>query len=106
MPFLEKAQAFEQFRKWGRNSSHFVWFLADLKFFRTSNDWIFGFAQRGDVTLLALEPLICHGDEAVLGFDQAWREFSEAVQPKISIFISIYSSFAEILSAKGFQNVK
>ncbi|MGK5082175.1 phosphatidylglycerol lysyltransferase domain-containing protein [Bdellovibrionota bacterium FG-1] len=111
MPFIESSPAYERFRKEGRNSSHFVWFLAKLRFFESSDGWIFGFTQIGSVTLLALEPLLPasateYGPETATAFKKAWTEFCATVRPKISAFAAVYRPFCQILEQEGFQWIK
>lgn len=103
MPLIDQDEAYASYRKLGANSSHFVWFLADLKFFRTRESYIFGFIQIGDVTLFALEPLI---PENTPSFGDAWREFTEEMKPKVSAFVSVYKPFLAELTACGFQNIR
>ncbi|MGZ6338721.1 MAG: phosphatidylglycerol lysyltransferase domain-containing protein, partial [Bdellovibrionota bacterium] len=106
MPHINQETAYEKFRALGRNSSHFVWFLTPLQFFEASNGWVFGYLKRGAVTLFALEPLIpIPGNEAA-EFTLAWAEVEEALQPKISFFVSVYDQFLQILQERGFQSLQ
>src|SRR4051794_22167796 len=100
---IEKSQVLDQFKKWGRNPSHFVWFLAGLQFAEASNGWIFAFTQIKGVTLLALEPLVPAEEFDEASFTQAWTEFLQFVHPQICAFAAIYEPFAKILSKHGFQ---
>ena len=111
MPFLSQAEAFEKFKLYGRNSSHFVCHLAGLKFYESQNGWVFGYCQMGDVTLLALEPLIPgapkeYSDEDKQAFNVAWKEFLAETKSKIAVFVSVYSPFNELLKSFGFQSIK
>lgn len=111
MGFLQKHEALERLRKEATNSSHFVWLLADLRYYQCENSWLFGFTQIRDVTLIALEPVIPgaptqYVHEHKAAFDAAWAEFSKAVNPKISAFVSVYDPFLEILRPAGFNSVK
>ena len=111
MPLISAPEAYAVFRKYGRNSSHFVWFLAKLEFFRASNDWVFGFRRCGGDFLIALEPLIpgapmdyepAHG--AALA--AAWAEFVAELRPETAAFVSVYAPFAELLRTQGFDTTK
>ena len=111
MPFLTKQEVYDRFKMLSRNSSHFVWLLADLRYFETSLGWVFGFSVHGDVTLFALEPLIPgapteYNDKHQNDFNEAWKELSQAIEIKIAAFVSIYGSFLKILRTHGFQTVK
>src|SRR5437868_500754 len=97
MPFVTRSEAFAHFLCHGRNSSHFVWFLADLQFFQTSNHCIFGFKTRGKVTLIALEPLMPEVSPAA--FTLAWSEFTQAIHPEIAAFVAVYGPFVPLLEA-------
>lgn len=112
MPLIEKPKAFERFKKDAANSSHFVWFLDELQFFESSEDhWIFGFRTIGNVTLVALEPLIPaapqeYGLEHEQAFERAWKEFSDTVPFQICAFVAVYDGFQKILAQQGFQTLK
>lgn len=110
MPFIQKEEAFAAFLKHGRNSSHFVWFLANLKFYRTKNDWIFGIVEKDGITLFALEPLIPDESSArgenIAAFIAAWNEIEAELKPKISFFISVYEPFLRYLQQLEFQSLK
>lgn len=103
MAHISADQAFEKFRALGRNSSHFVWFLTQLSYFETSQGWVFGYLQRGPVTLFALEPLIPAPERGAAEFPAAWAELEAAIQPRISFFISVYDEFLAWLKPVGFQ---
>jgi hypothetical protein len=103
MAHLPTEIAFERFRALGRNSSHFVWFLTKMQYFETSQGWVFGYLQRGTVTLFALEPLMPDPARAAAEFPAAWAEVVEGIQPKISFFISVYDGFLQALKNEGFQ---
>lgn len=110
MALISKTDAFLKFQKYGRNSSHFVWFLADLKFFECKNGWVFAYLQRKKVTLIALEPLIPFSgtlpqiDEHE--FLRAWNDFIEEIKPAISFFVSVYDPFLAVLKKHGFQSIQ
>ena len=111
MPLIEEKSAFTRYLKDGRNSSHFVWFLAGLKYFQSSNQWIFGYKQVGDVTLFALEPLIPGAPtEYTLEHEQqflaAWGELCAELDPKVCCFTAVYEPFLQLLHKGGFQSVK
>lgn len=107
MGFISTEQAFQRFTTAGSNSSHFVWFLANLRFFETSNGWIFGFREVGEVFLFAFEPLEPRTPEAsppsAAAFRSAWSEILRELRPKISLFVSVYEPFMEVLRAENFQ---
>ncbi|MBC7385532.1 MAG: DUF2156 domain-containing protein [Cryobacterium sp.] len=103
MPMIGREEAYSKFKRLGFNSSHFVWFLADLKFFETSKGYVFGFAVVGDVTLFALEPL---APDPIASFSEAWDEVCREISPKISAFISVYDPFLTDLKPHGFRSVK
>lgn len=112
MPLIEKDEVAIAFRRFARNSSHFVWLIApELRFFRASNGWIFAFEKRGEVTLLPLEPLIPlpHTEstaDLMQGFSPAWDEFSRELKVGIAAFVSVYAPFRKILEANGFRSLK
>ena len=92
MPHIDQQTAYAKFQQFGRNSSHFVWFLCDMKYFETSQGWIFGYVQKGSVTVFALEPLIPSSDAAIVAdeYHRAWREFDEEVKTKIVLYVSVF----------------
>jgi hypothetical protein len=100
---ISSDQAFESFQKLATNSSHIVWFLADLRFFQSREGWIFGFTERKGVVLLALEPLAPRFGEAE--FPEAWKEFIAEIKPRVTLFVSIYAPFTKILEKSGFQTL-
>ena len=111
MPQINTLETFQHFKKKGRNSSHFVWHLAELKFYQTSENWIFGYQQIGNVTLLPLEPLIpgspsIYTLEHVIEFQKAWKEFSAFTKSKINVFISVYTPFIQLLEPLKFRSIK
>ena len=111
MAFLERAQLLERFRKDGTNSSHFVWLLAGLKYYETANHWVFGYQTVGEVTLLALEPLIpgaprVYAPQHQEQFAAAWAEFSAAARVRIAAFVAVYEPFLALLKNAGFCCVK
>ncbi len=111
MPFVNRERVLERFRTDGRNSSHFVWLLAQLQYFECTNGWLFAFQRVGEVTLLALEPLIAgapgvYTDEHVAEFKVAWQEFTVGASVKISAFVSVYEPFARLIAAAGFSTIK
>ena len=111
MPPIEKSQVLERLRNDARNSSHFVWLLADLKFFETSNHWVFAYTTKGDVTLFTLEPLIpgapANYDQTHFAeFKTAWEEVMQSLRPKVCAFVAIYSQFATLLKSAGFISTK
>jgi len=104
-------EVIERLRHDARNSSHSVWPMAGLSFFRTSNEWVFGFTQRVGVTLLALEPLIpgapvTYTSEHAEAFRTAWAEFQAEVKPRITAFVAVYSDFLPFLTHEGFESLK
>ncbi len=103
MPQISREEAYPKFMRLGFNSSHFVWFLADLKFFETTNGYVFAYTQVGDVTLFALEPLIPEGNPPLAA---AWGEVCAAISPTISAFVSVYKPFVQELTRLGFQNIR
>lgn len=107
MAFLTKDQAFHRFTRSGRNSSHFVWFLAGLRFYETATGWVFGYLEQGNVFLFAFEPLWpeTFGDATPSGaeFRAAWEEIRRELRPKISLFVSVYQPFMEVLRGEAFQ---
>ena len=109
MSLISKEEAYLRFAKFGRNSSHFVWFLTDLKFFETSNGWVFGFHTSGKVTVFALEPLIPKTEGVPYNdaheFEIAWGEVQSGLKPKISMFVSVYDDFFKVLRSKKFQGL-
>jgi hypothetical protein len=111
MAFLEKNQVLNRFRSEATNSSHFVWLLAEMKYYECENGWIFAFTQIGDVTLFALEPLIPgspveYGPEHVDAFQKAWAEFTQIVEVKISAFVAVYDPFNKLLKQSGYNSIK
>ena len=117
MPIIESAEAFERYRSWARNSSHFVWFLANLRFFKAhsgenAEEWIFAYTRIGRVTLLALEPLSAQKaapeDPRAFGasFALAWKQFCDEVKPEICAFVGIYTPFSTLLRGQGFQTLQ
>lgn len=106
MGFLTKQDTYERFKRLGRNSSHFVWLLAELRYFEATNGVVFAFTEVGDVTLLALEPLFPEGTDPGAVFDAGWAEFVQAANPKITAFVGVYDSFLPILKRHGFQSLR
>jgi hypothetical protein len=103
MPLIDREVAYWKFKQLGFNSSHFVWFLAELDFFETRDGFVFAFKKIGEVTLFALEPLIPDGSPS---FPEAWREVLQELSPRISAFVSVYPPFLEQLTSVGFQNIR
>jgi membrane associated rhomboid family serine protease len=109
---LTPAEAYAQFKKWGRNSSHFVWSLDhELRYFQASNEWVFAYSKIGKVTLIALEPLIPgapieYSPTHHAAFELAWKEFREEIRPEISAFVAVYTPFLALLKKQGFQTVQ
>jgi Phosphatidylglycerol lysyltransferase, C-terminal len=106
VPRISRDEAFGKFLEWGHNSSHFVWFLTEMQFYRCGNGWIFAFVQKGAVTLVALEPLhppVAGEDVDESGVKAAWSEFESEIHPKITFFVSIYGPFFKQLRKLGFQ---
>lgn len=111
MAHLTRAEILEHLKAKATNSSHFVWLLADLKYFQSSNGWIFGYQKVGRVTLLALEPLrVGSADhytaEDAQAFAEAWRQFVHECNVTISAFVSVYEPFMKMLGEAGFSCVK
>lgn len=111
MPFLEREQVYSQFKRLGSNSSHFVWLIANLRFFQTTQGWIFGFIRVGKVTLFALEPLIpgaplLYTDEHQTLFQEAWAELNRTIPLDIIAFVAVYEPFLTLLHKNGFQTLK
>ncbi|MBI3555542.1 MAG: DUF2156 domain-containing protein [Deltaproteobacteria bacterium] len=111
MPFVAHERVLERFRNDATNSSHFVWLLAQLKYYECANGWLFAYQRVGEVTLLALEPLIPgapahYGDAHVQSFKEAWTEFTVQAEVKISAFVSIYEPFSKLIAAAGFSCFK
>jgi hypothetical protein len=103
MPVIDRDTAYASYLKLGFNSSHFVWYLANLKFYRTANGFIFGFTEIGGVTLFALEPLIPDGTPS---FTEAWDEIVRELKPRISAFVSVYQPFLASLREVDFQYIR
>ncbi len=109
MPYLSSDEVYKRYLKDARNSSHFVWFTANLTFYETSQDhWIFAFTEQSDITLIALEPLIPgspthYSSNEEAAFDRAWSEFCKVVAPKITAFVAVYAPFKDLLMKKNFQ---
>ena len=110
MPFVDRSRVLERFRTDGSNSSHFVWLLAELKYYECENEWIFAFKQVGDVTLIALEPLVpgaaglrsARGGRVRRGLERV-----RAQGPReVASFVSVYEPFAKLLRDSGFTCVK
>lgn len=106
MPHISRDAAYSKFLTLGRNSSHFVWFLHKVEFFETSQGWVFGYVQRGSVTMFALEPLVPDPATEAADFPRAWAEVQEAIQPKVSFFVSVYDRFLAHLKADHFQSLQ
>lgn len=106
MPLLPKDEVFRRFQKLGRNSSHFVWLLAELEFFEASNGWVFGYLMKGETMLLALEPLMPDPEPSVEDFRAAWAELVAHARPGVALFISVYAPFLGLLEKSGFKGVK
>ncbi|HEY8278199.1 MAG TPA: phosphatidylglycerol lysyltransferase domain-containing protein [Bdellovibrionota bacterium] len=110
MGLISKEAAFAKFQKHGQNSSHFVWFLAGLEFFETSEGWIFAFRKQGKVTLFALEPIFPEDSSSFLlnveSCKRALAEMEQAIQPGISFFVSVYDPFLNILKELGYQSLQ
>lgn len=66
---------------------------------------MFGYVQKGSVTVFALEPLIPSFDSNVIAdeYHAAWREFDEEVKTKIVLYVSVYDDFLSILKKAGYQ---
>ena len=103
MPLIDRDEAYRDFKTLGSNSSHFVWFLAGLQFYKTKNQYVFAYLVLGEVTLFALEPL-SPLDEA--SFQDAWQEVLDFLQPKISAFLSVDDQFLKNLKAVGFEGFR
>ena len=103
MPQLDRNHVYEKFKKFGFNSSHFVWMLAELEYYETQNGYVFAYQTLNQITLIALEPL-SPGEEA--SFSEAWAEFEKAIHPEVSAFVSIYETCVQKLQAIGFQTIK
>jgi hypothetical protein len=108
MPYLSQEEAFERFSRLATNSSHFVWLLSKMRFYETANHWVFGFMQKGSVTLLTLEPLLPLAENSHWNkeWPQAWDEFRKVAQPKITAFVAVYSPFAKHLVQHGFKSIR
>lgn len=115
MPFLEKSAVLSALKLSATNSSHFVWLLADLRFFQTTGGWTFAFQTLSSVTLIALEPLMPEAlvrtspsylAGAASEFNRAFEEFRAEVKPKLCAFVSIGAPFSQWLRREGFQIVK
>ncbi|MBI3542460.1 MAG: DUF2156 domain-containing protein [Deltaproteobacteria bacterium] len=118
MPFVDRERVLARFRTDGANSSHFVWLLAGVQAYECANGWLFGYRQLGEVTLIALEPLIPSGpgapkaypkayDEAQLSaFRSAWDEFARAVHVRVAAFVAVYEPFVALLRRSGFACVR
>src|SRR4051812_13548562 len=91
----------KRLRREAFNSSHFVWLLADLKFFETSGGWLFAYQPVGRVTLFALEPL-GPKNESENPFAIAWQEVATHLNVRIASFVGIGVEFAKQLEAIGF----
>ena len=74
MSFISKSELIAPLSR-ATNSSHFVWLIADLEFYRTRKNLIFAFKRRGRMVFLALEPLGILGEDRHQAFAEAWREF-------------------------------
>ncbi|MBC7692332.1 MAG: DUF2156 domain-containing protein [Methylotenera sp.] len=99
MPSVSREQVHARVMSDATNSSHFVWLLADLKFYQTEDSSIFAYVKGPRVTLVALEPLL---SEQHVNFEKQWNEFREAVAPGAVAFVSIYEPFAEQIRRLGF----
>jgi len=111
MGFLSYDEALERFKSQGRNSSHFVWFLTELRFYESFQGWVFGFIQIRGITFLALEPLIPGAPteytfQHEIDFDSAWNEFVQIINPRVVVFVSFYAPFLKLLKPLGFQTLK
>ena len=110
MPFIEKDEVIQLLMHKADNSSHYVWTIANLKFFKTSNEWIFAFVQVKDVTLLAVDPLM--SDHSIKDpnvrsedFKIAWEDFVKGCNVKIASFVGITSAFFHVVKEHGFQSM-
>ena len=103
------SDVFQQFLKQGRNSSHFVWFLAKLKTFTdVETGWTYGYQQFGDTVLIALEPLCAEGyrdADTVERFKKSFQNFKKAVEGGTYAFVGVQDDFKKILHQCGFQSM-
>src|SRR5579871_2158784 len=112
MPFVSRTHVLERLKSDGRNSSHFVWLLTELRYYECANGWLFAFRQVADVTLVALEPLMPARDAEAgtaamaAAFGSAWEEFARAAEVGLAAFVAVYEPFAALLRKGGFTCVK
>jgi len=110
MPFIEKDEVIQILMHKANNSSHLVWTIADLTFYKTCNDWVFAFAQVKEITLVAVDPLM--SDHSIedpsarqTDFQIAWKDFVKGCNVKIASFVGITSDFFHIIRSQGFQGL-
>lgn len=111
MPLLTKEEIIPRLARDATNSSHYVWLIAGVAFFETSNGWIFGHTLSRGTLIIALEPLVppSHRDSLVvfrLELKKAWGEFFKCSGAKRAIFVAIESSFAESLQSLAFETLQ
>src|SRR4051812_31186218 len=111
MPQVDRARVLKRFKEDGRNSSHFVWLEAELEFYECANGWLFAYKRLGEVTLLALEPLVPgapekYGEREAAAFAEAWIELCGAASIEVAAFVSVYEPFVELLRKSGFGCLK
>jgi hypothetical protein len=106
MAEISQNQVFERFLRDGRNSSHFVWFLANLQFYECRNGYIFGYTKHTDTYLFAFEPLFPEEKFSSIELNAALKELEEIFKPKVFAFVAVYEEFLNLLKREKFQTLQ
>jgi len=109
---LSKSEVLEKFKISGRNSSHFVWLIAKLEYFESSNGIVFAYRTWKEIAYFALEPLLPPGTPRFESNHHS--EFSKAVEEVVqftkchtAVFVGVPEDFLKnVLIPLKYQAIK